>query len=320
MVKFGVRNNIQRYQCKICKVTRSDSPTNPLGEMRVSPEKASQVVSLLCESMGIRACERLTNLNRRTILSILRMAGLKAARYTNGKVRNVKAEIVQADEIHSIVGCRQQNAFAHETRRGAQFTFISIDRHSKLIINTLVGKRTTKNAERFMGVLKRRMAGHFQLVTDNWKSYSGRDGGSVRSTFGENIDYATETKVFGRHDEYSPRKVIAIRRKPRIGSPDMKEATICHAERTNLSVRLFTRRFTRCTLGYSKKLENLRFAVWLFVWHFNFVRKHSAHGTTPAMAAGLTNKPMTIAELLTGQNTSPVQTPVTPTTEMQYEI
>jgi hypothetical protein len=90
------------------------------------------------------------------------MAGLKAARYTNGKVRNVKAEIVQADEIHTIVECRQQNAFAHETRKGAQFMFISMDRHSKLIINTLVGKRTTENAMRFMGVLRRRVAGRFQ--------------------------------------------------------------------------------------------------------------------------------------------------------------
>ena len=298
MVRFGVRSGIQRYQCKICKVTRSDSPPNPLGEMRVPLEKAEQVVSLLCESTGIRACERLTGMNRRTVLAILKMAGLKAARYTNGKVRNIKAEIVQADEIHCIVGCRQQNAWPHETRRGAQFMFLSVDRHSKLIINTLVGKRTSVNAHRFMGMLQRRMAGRFQLVTDNWHSYSGRDGGSVRATFGNDVDYATETKIFGRHDEYSPREVIGIIRKPRIGKPDMDEATTCHVERTNLSVRTFTRRFTRATIGYSKKLENLRFAVWLFVWHFNFCRKHSAHGMTPAMAAGLTDRPMTIEELL----------------------
>jgi hypothetical protein len=48
----------------------------------------------------------------------------------------------------------------------------------------------------------------------------------------------------------------------------------------------------------AKKLENLRHAVALFVWHFNFVRKHSAPGKTPADAAGLTQKPMVIADLL----------------------
>jgi hypothetical protein len=78
----------------------------------------------------------------------------------------------------------------------------------------------------------------------------------------------------------------------------MKLATTCHAERTNLSLRLFNRRFTRKTLGYSKKLENLRFAMSIFLAHFNFCRIHSAHGRTPAQAANLTDKQWTIEELL----------------------
>jgi transposase InsO family protein len=76
-------------------------------------------------------------------------------------------------------------------------------------------------------------------------------------------------------------------------------STTCHVERTNLSVRQFNRRYARLTLGYSKTLENLRHSTALFVWHFNFVRVHSAHGKTPAEVAGLMDKPMTIEELLT---------------------
>jgi hypothetical protein len=125
----------------------------------------------------------------------------------------------------------------------------------------------------------------------------------VQQVFGNDVDYATETKVWGRTNlqisrYYNPLKIVAIKCKARIGSPDLSTATICHAERTNLSVRIFTRRFTRCTIGYSKKLENLRHAVAMFVCHFNFVRKHSAHGQTPAQAAGLTDKAWTISELL----------------------
>jgi hypothetical protein len=67
-------------------------------------------------------------------------------------------------------------------------------------------------------------------------------------------------------------------------------------------VRLFNRRFTRCTLGYSKKLENLKYAVALFVWHFNFCRIHSAHKQTPAQAAKIAENPMTIEELLNSAN------------------
>jgi IS1 family transposase len=296
MVKFGVRNGVQRYQCRVCKKTLSDSPVNPLLDLRVPFDKAVQVVNLLCESTGIRACERLTGLNRRTVLSILEVAGQKAAQYLDANVRNVQAKFVQADEIHCIVGCREQNNAYNRMNFGAQFAFISIDKDSKLIINSVVGKRTTENALHLMEDLRSRMAGRFQLVTDNWKTYSGFDG-VVRNVLGDMVDYATETKIFGKPGDYLPRTVIAIRRKARIGEPDMTQATTCHVERTNLSVRLFTRRFTRCTLGYSKKIENLRHAFALFVWHFNYVRVHSAHGKTPAMAAGLIGRPLTVADL-----------------------
>jgi deoxycytidine triphosphate deaminase len=100
----------------------------------------------------------------------------------------------------------------------------------------------------------------------------------------------------------SHRRLTAIKRKRKIGEPDMTAATTCHAERTNLSVRTFTRRFTRCTLGYSKKLDNMKHAVALFVWHFNFCRVHSAHGRTPAQEAGLTSKAWTIGEMLSEAN------------------
>ncbi len=113
------------------------------------------------------------------------------------------------------------------------------------------------------------------------------------------FDYATESKFFAKPQTFLPRQLIRVRRRNRGGNPDMNNATTAHAERTNLSVRVFNRRFTRCTLGYSKKLENLKHAFALFAWHFNFVRKHGAHGFTPAFAGGIAPKePMTIEELL----------------------
>lgn len=287
---------VQRYACDRCG--KSFSEEQPLGGLRVDFDKACQVVNLLCEGVGIRACERLTGLSRRTVLNILEMAGDRARQWHESKVRKVKAEVVQADEMHAIVGCRQQTAYEGETERGAQFTFLSIDRHSKLIINYLTGKRTRENALHFLADLRGRMDGHFQIVTDNWQVYSG-NAGAVAYVLGSVADYATETKYFARPNEFEPRKVIGIRRKARFGEPDMTQATTCHVERTNLSVRLFMKRFARCTLGYSKKLDNLKSAVSLFVWHFNWVRIHgSLNGQTPAMAAGLFGRPMTIAELL----------------------
>jgi len=234
-------------------------------------------------------------------MGILETAGQKADEFLNAKVRNVNAEVIQADEIHCIVGCRQQNALPSETERGEQYTFLSVARQSKLIINWHVGKRTRENADQFFGDLKSRVAGRVQLVTDGYKGYSGV-GGSVAGVFGSEIDYATETKYFGKPSVFLPRRLIGLRRRRKIGNPDMKQATTAHAERTNLSVRTFTRRFTRCTLGHSKKLENHKLAVALFVAHFNFCRVHSAHGQTPAMAAKLTDHAWTIEEMMSATN------------------
>jgi hypothetical protein len=101
-----------------------------------------------------------------------------------------------------------------------------------------------------------------------------------------------------RLDGFVPARVESVVKKARIGQPDMDMATTSHCERTNLTVRQFIKRFNRLTIGYSKKLDNHKHAIALFVWYFNFVKKHGAHGKTPAEVAGLTNQPMKIAELL----------------------
>jgi hypothetical protein len=58
------------------------------------------------------------------------------------------------------------------------------------------------------------------------------------------------------------------------------------------------RRFTRLTNAFSKKFENHCHSLALyFVW-YNWMRKHKAHGKTPAIAAGLTDKALTMADLV----------------------
>ncbi len=290
------RNRIvQRYACDRCG--KSFSETQPLDGLRIETKQVEQVVHLLVEGVGIRAISRLTGLDTKTVMSILETAGQKAAAFLDDKVRNLRADVIQADEIHSFVFSKEQNTDGRHIYRGEQFAFLAVDRRSKLIVNWFVGKRTRENAEQFMLDLKSRMANRFQLVTDNWKIYSGMNG-SVQSVFGREVDYATETKFFAKPDTFMPRRLIGLRRHRKIGNPDMMLATTAHAERTNLSVRTFTRRFTRCTLGFSKKLDNHKLAVALFVWHFNFCRVHSAHGQTPAQAVGLSEKAWTINELL----------------------
>jgi len=231
-----------------CGTGKAFSEKTPLDGLRVDFDKACQVVNLLCEGMGIRACERLAGLNRRTVLGILETAGEKCARLLDAKVRYVKAAFVQTDEIHTFVGCKARHTTKEDVARGDFFTFLSIDRDSKLIINWKTDKRDFKSTGEFLVDLKDRMLGRFQLTTDAFNGYCRSQSGGVQGVFGDSIDYATETKVYG-HEKIAPfryvPKVIQIKRKARIGNPDMSLATTCHCERTNLSVRQFTRRFTQ---------------------------------------------------------------------------
>ena len=58
------------------------------------------------------------------------------------------------------------------------------------------------------------------------------------------------------------------------------------------------RRFTRLTNAFSKKLDNLKAAVTLYVAFYNFCRVHQTLRVTPAMEAGLADHVWTINELL----------------------
>jgi hypothetical protein len=83
-----------------------------------------------------------------------------------------------------------------------------------------------------------------------------------------------------------------------IGLPDERTISTSFVERQNLSVRMECRRFTRLTNALSKKLANLKASVALHYPHYNFVRVHRTLRCTPAVAAGVTDRPWSVEELL----------------------
>lgn len=52
------------------------------------------------------------------------------------------------------------------------------------------------------------------------------------------------------------------------------------------------RRFTRLTNAFSKRWRTICHALTLCLVHYNFCRVHESLGKTPAMAAGLTDRPI----------------------------
>ena len=97
---------------------------------------------------------------------------------------------------------------------------------------------------------------------------------------------------------YSPAEVSSVEVVPVMGQPDPERICTSIVERSNLSLRMGLRRFTRLTNAFSRKFENHWAAVVLWYTAYNFVRVHKSLRMTPAMAAGITDHIWSVRELL----------------------
>ena len=295
--------NVQRFECLKCGTSFSDK--QPLDNLRVDFKQACLVLDLLTEGMGIRAVSRLTRLHQQTVLNVLARAGSKAGRFLDATVKNVRRESVQADEMFCFVGCKDRTNVTHDPFRGSQYLFMAIDSKSKLIISPVIGHRSPQNTEKLLNDLKHRVTGRMQITTDGFEAYKV----AMPRTIGKDVDFAQQVKIYANPRDlsdperrYSPTVCIGFRNTIRRGNPNPALISTSYMERANLTVRLFNRRFTRLTLGYSKKFEYLIHSINLMVFYYNFIHVHMTHGKTPAMAAGLTDRQWTMEEMLTANN------------------
>ena len=63
-------------------------------------------------------------------------------------------------------------------------------------------------------------------------------------------------------------------------------------------MRTFMKRFTRLSLGFSKKIEHHAYMVALYTVWYNFIKMHKTLRMTPAMAAGVSDKLMDMSDLV----------------------
>lgn len=295
--KYGPKK-IQRYRCQRCQRTFSDPQEKPLDEMRIPMEKALQALNLLVEGCGIRVTSRITDLHQETVLALLEKAGTRAAALLDSAIRNVKADQIQVDEIWGFVRCKQKNVKGDDRKVGDQYTFVAIDRKSKLVISHVIGKRDAYHAQKLMDDLTGRLADRAQITTDGFKPYID----AVEWAFGADVDYAQLIKTYagdeaGR-ERYSPSECTGAVPVVISGNPDPAMICTSHVERNNLTMRTFLRRLTRLSLGFSKKLENLKHAIALHFAFYNFCRIHKSLRVTPAMEAGIADHVWTLGELL----------------------
>jgi IS1 family transposase len=259
------------------------------------------IIGAVVEGASVNATCRMTGVSKHTVLKLLKDSGCACAAYHDSQVRNLKVRRVQADEVWSFVYGKDKNLTLEQVQSGlgSVWTWTALDADTKLIVSYMLGDRGADTALAFMRDVASRVSSRIQLTTDGHRVYAE----AVEDAFGADIDYAMLVKLYGASGDnpesrYSPATCIGCRTGVLAGSPDPKHISTSFVERSNLSMRMGMRRFTRLTNGFSKKLENHGHMVALYFMHYNFCRVHKTLRVTPAMEAGLTDHVWTLEEIV----------------------
>jgi len=264
--------------------------------------KRVQILSMLVEGSSLRSISRVAEVSINTVTKLVIDAGMACATYHDETVRNVKAKRVQCDEIWSFTYAKAKGvktAKAAPENAGDTWTWTAIDSDTKLMISWWVGGRDAQTGYQFLTDLESRLTDRVQLTSDGLPAYLQ----AVPAAFGDDVDFAQLVKIYRASPasfkgRYSPAECIGAKKKVVSGNPDLDHVSTSYVERQNLTMRMSMRRFTRLTNAFSKKFQNHCHSLALyFVW-YNWMRKHKSLGTTPAMAAGLTDKAMTMTDLV----------------------
>jgi len=262
-------------------------------------KEATTILGLLVEGMSVRAVERITGTCRKTICDLILVVGENCQGLLESKINAVPATDVQLDEIWSFVGMKERTrvATARSSEWGDSWTFIAIDRETKLVLAHEIGQRDMATSVRFLKRLDKATSGRFQLSSDGLGSYTL----NVPFVLGSRVDFAQLVKNFQgtqASGRYSPGKISSCEKLPRFGNPEWSQICTSHVERLNLTLRMNLRRFTRLTNAHSKSAKHHAAMQAIFFAWYNFVRVHQTIKKTPAMAAGLEAKPWTIKQML----------------------
>ncbi len=259
------------------------------------------VLSLLLEGNSVSSVERATGVHHTTILKLLVLAGEKCERIMAEKIRNVQVRDVECDEVWSFIGKKQKRLRPHDNQLlGDRYVFVGIERHTKLVLNIAMGRRDQSTTDVFVEGLRQATARTpFQVTTDGFAPYRT----AITTTLHDRLTgFAQLIKVYRATQEgearYSPAEVASVEVVPVVGNPDPERICTSIVERSNLSLRMGLRRFTRLTNAFSKKWENHCAAVMLWYCWYNFGRVHKSLRVTPAMAAGISDHVWSVRELL----------------------
>ena len=267
---------------------------------RLSRERRTNILRQLVEGVSLRSVTRIADCSINTATKLLVDAGRACAEFHDKHVRDLRlTRRIQVDEIWSFVYAKQKNvpylSKKAPPEAGDAWTWTALDADNKLMVSWLIGPRDSGSAYNLMLDLSERLVNRIQLTTDGLQAYLP----AVEDVFGADVDFAQLVKLYGPGKDtdeattsarYSPPTCHGTRVTRVTGAPNPKHINTSYVERSNLTIRMGIRRFTRLTNAFSKKLENHCHHVALMLTYYNFCRIHKTLQVTPAQAAGVTSE------------------------------
>src|SRR5436309_4834909 len=118
MVKAGFYGGkrIQRWKCQQCGKRLSEPGQRPFNsDVRLPKEKVAMILHCLVEGNSVRSTSRLCDVEKRTVLNMLKRAGENCERLLNERIKNVPVLDLQLDELWTFVKVKQANIKRDQT-------------------------------------------------------------------------------------------------------------------------------------------------------------------------------------------------------------
>ena len=153
----------RRYQCQACGKTFSSTTGTPYYRLQHRPSTFDRVASLSVEGLNKSAIARVNRISWNTVHRWLERAAACCRRFNDRKIKRLSGVELQADEIRTIVGSKEQPIWV----------FVVIDVWSRLWPSTVIGKRSYRNTLDLFRDLSDRMNPEVAplVTTDGFKFY-----------------------------------------------------------------------------------------------------------------------------------------------------
>jgi IS1 family transposase len=270
-------------------------------------EKRLAVLAALVDGNSIRAAERMTGVHRDTVMRFGVQLGEGSDRLHNRLVRDLSCSLIDVDEQWGFVNTKTSNladAAPADGSKGDAWTWVAIDRSSRMAVAYHVGKRDQAAADTFAMDLRSRLVVMPTLMTSDGLALYVT---AILTAFGPAAPLAQTVKNYSYGVKRTPDHKYAqphmgegsfITKRAALGAPNLDLASTSKVEVNNLLARHKNGRMRRLCLAFSKSLRGHKAAASLFYTHYNFCHVLRTTRVTPALAAGVTDHLWSLEEFM----------------------